>query len=276
MHANHDNMNVLVFCSAGTKMNCLPWLADAPTDSRFKFAIVYYKEDDAPPPLGIHYFMRNRDYKIPNFLALVREFPEVLENDLFVFIDDDIILSQPDLIRWCEIVQRSSIDISQPSLTHDSKVDWPHVFNRAKLSVDTGQFVEIQCFALSQRALRASFPYFFMVRTGTGLDLALYSLAQRSNWRTAVIHEVSIIHPKRPEDQTIRSDFEAFSKFNQQLSHNLSFCFASPGGYLSPLSKASNYLGDTRYFIVRAIAAGEFLLSKLRARIRRARLSRTS
>jgi hypothetical protein len=259
---------ILVFCSAGGRIRSLSWIDGLSADPRVRTALVYYGAESLTQPAGAHYFLCNRDFKIPNFLQLARAYPEVLECDLFLFIDDDIVAPAETIRRWCDIAIERHLDVCQPSLTDESKTDWPHVASRPHLGHDAGQFVEIQCFALSRRALRAALPYFFMVKTGTGLDLALFHLARERAWRTAVLHEVSVLHPRRPEDQTVRGQFAEFASFNQEMSRFLTFCFDAQVS-LPALDFASNALGDTRHGVVRTVAIVQFVFARCMRVLRR-------
>lgn len=262
----------LVFCSAGGHFSQLAWLANLQDYSGFDVAIVDYSDGLAPPPAGIKYFLRNKDFKVPNFLLLAREEPSLLEHDLFFFIDDDIVMSADNLAQWRKVIVELQLDLSQPALTPNSKTDWPHVKLQPSFEVKHDQFVEIQCFALSRRALRVALPYFFMVKTGTGLDVALYNLAQRVPLRTAVVHSVQITHPRRPEDETVRRQFDQFAKFNTQMNVFMNFCFERPTLF-DDLVESSRLLGDTRPRVVHWLGILRFVLARIRRVVGR-RLSR--
>jgi len=258
-----SDCRILVFCSAGRRIESLGWPEELARDPRIRVALVHYAAEPVQQPAGAHYFLRNQDYKIPNFLELARQQPEVLDSDLFLFIDDDIVTTAETIRRWCDIALSARLDVCQPALAPASKTDWPHLLARPALGADVGQFVEIQCFALSRRALQASLPFFFMVKTGTGLDIALYHLARERGWKTAVLHEVSVLHPRRPEDETVRRQFSRFADFNRQMSRFLNFCFDTHRP-LPPLAGASRALGDTRRSVVRTVAIASFVVGRAR------------
>lgn len=257
---------VLFYSSAGNRIKGLSWLNEAKAIG--DVALAYYGNDDELSMDGVKYFLRRKDYKFPNFLYLLRQEPSIFDYDTFVFIDDDIEIPPGELRRWLECANADRLDVSQPSLTVDSKSDWPHLKNQPGLSTDTPQFVEIQCFALSRRALREALPYFFMVRTGTGLDVAMYHLCIARGLKAGVVHQVQVRHPHRPETETVRRDFDSFAQFNKEMNHFLRFCFDGPNLYLS-LADASRILGDTRPNVVRFVGTARFVLARATRVIRR-------
>lgn len=248
----------LIFCSAGARIKHLSWLTGLDSQTNMDAALAYYGAEASPANLEVKYFISNRDYKIPNFLQLIRECSAVLEYDLYIFIDDDIIVSASDLGKWRSQIISNGLDVCQPALTTDSKADWPHTKVQAHLGVDIGQFVEIQCFALSRRALQAALPYFFMVKTGAGLDLCLYHLSARAGMKSAVVHDLQIVHPHRPEDETVRRQFSQFAEFNRDMMCMLTFCFEGSASF-NDLVHSSRILGDTRLGVVRSVAWVRFV-----------------
>lgn len=260
----------LIFCSAGRRISNLPWLTGL---TGFDVALVYYGDEPVAPP-ETKYFLANKDFKIPNFIQLAREYPDILAYDYFFFVDDDLVFDSSVFGEWLKIVIENHIDISQPSLTPDSKADWPHLKQQGSLQIDFDQFVEVQCFCLSKRALRLSLPFFFMAKTGTGLDIAIYLLRERHKLRSAVIHSLRIQHPHRENEQTVRKQFAEFKSFNPQLSRFLEFCFDEKDT-LTSLALASGNLGNTSPQAVRLISSVRFIqervirkLKKLLARTR--------
>jgi len=260
----------LIFCSAGKRIGNLPWLNGL---TGFDVALVYFGDEPITPPKS-KYFLANKDFKVPNFIQLAREFPEVLSYDYFFFVDDDLVFESDVFTSWLNSIIENHLDVSQPSLTTDSKADWPHLKHQASLQIDYDQFVEVQCFCLSKHALRLSLPFFFMAKTGTGLDIAIYLLCQRHKLRSGVIHQLRIQHPHRANEQTVRKQFAEFKSFNPQLSRFLEFCFDEKDT-LTSLALASGNLGNTSPQAVRLISSVRFIqervirkLKKLLARTR--------
>lgn len=265
---NNQNLGVakrsLIFCSAGNRINNLSWLSDL-TD--FDVALVYYGDEPISPPQS-KYYLANKDFKIPNFIQLAREFPEVLTYDYFFFLDDDLILEPSILRAWLRLVMANGLDVSQPSLTSNSKADWGHLKHQHGLTIDPDQFVEVQCFCLSKRALRLALPFFFMAKTGTGLDIAIYLLCQRHNLQSAVIHELQVYHPHRDNEQTVRKQYSEFASFNPQLSRFIAFCFDEQDT-LKNLDDASRVLGNTSHGSVRFVASLRFIAARIMRKLRR-------
>lgn len=254
----------LIVCSAGKRIGNLPWLNGL---TGFDVALVYYGDEPITPP-ETKYFLANKDFKIPNFIHLARTHPEVLSYDYFFFVDDDLIFESDVFTAWLNSVIENHLDVSQPSLTPDSKADWPHLKHQTSLQVDYDQFVEVQCFCLSKQALRLSLPFFFMARTGTGLDIAIYLLCQRHKLRSGVIHSLRVQHPHRANEQTVRKQFAEFKSFNPQLSQFIEFCFDEKDT-LSSLAFASVNLGDTSPRAVRLLSSVRFVLQRTKRKLNR-------
>ena len=261
----------LIFCSAGASINKLAWLGEL---QGFDVALVYYGEEPITPP-STKYFLANKDFKIPNFIQLARKFPNLLAYDYFFFVDDDLIFEPSLFYEWRDIVVKHQLDVSQPSLTHESKADWGHLKNQKPLDIDFDQFVEIQCFCLSRHALRMAFPFFFMAKTGTGLDIALYQLCQRHNMRSAVIHQLMIYHPPRENKNTVRGQFSEFGSFNPQLSRFIAFCFDKED-ILANLSHSSRIFGNTNPCMVRIVATLRFMYARMQRVLKRTFLTRVT
>lgn len=260
---NPTKLRTLVFCSAGLRIHELSWLAELSSYEQMDSAIVYYGPQPFTSRIKSRYFLVNQDFKIPNFLKLILQFDEALDYDIYIFIDDDINISANELSRWREIIWKEELDISQPALTISSKINWPHTQVQPSIGTDHNQFVEIQCFALTRTALRAALPYFYFVKTGTGLDVILYNLAMRLPLRSGVIHEIQMHHPLRPEVQTVRTQFSEFHEFNRKMMRLIQFCFEKSPVTFTDLVIASKTLGDTRPSTVRWIASMRFVFARL-------------
>ena len=260
-----EDASCLVFCSAGERIFTLDWLQGLQSRENFATAIVYYGKDPVAPP-QTDYFLQNTDFKIPNFLALIAKYPEVLEYDYYIFIDDDIQIESDAFSTWLSAAMINELAVSQPALTADSRADWPHLKQQA-LDIDFGQFVEVQCFMISRNILRLALPFFYMIKTGTGLDIIIYLLCSRHKSRMGVLHNIPVNHPYRDDELTVRRQFTSFGVFNQRLSRSIEFCFEEDP--LEALAFLSNNIGDTRYGFVRFYASCKFVFDRLIRKIRK-------
>ncbi len=247
-----------MFCSAGARISQLQWLQSG---DAYDIAIAYYGDDNVSAPPGVTYFFSNKDYKIPNFLEALRRFPSLLEYELYLFLDDDLILDEQVIRAWISTVEDQNLDVSSISFAHDSKIDFPHLRQQKGLGVDQSQLLEVGCFALRRSALRLVLPFFFMAKTGTGINLALYKLCERHGLTSGVIHSLTVLHPHRPEVATVREQFKEFDRYNQHLSRLIYFCF-DENELLTNLSAASRIFGSTHPGFVRLCAVGRYLLRR--------------
>jgi hypothetical protein len=214
----------LVYCSFGDNSTVGTWIHQ-PGD--FDVALVYFGTGSMSMFPRAKFSMSNRGLKFPNFCQLIDRYPEMLDYDYFCFVDDDLIIPEGTFQNWINAMITNQLDLAQPSLTRQSEEEWrwPHLINVPGKELEYGQFVECQCFCLSQAFLRRVLPFFYMVKSGIGIDVVFFRLMDLEKWRTAIIHSIQVYHPPRPEHQTVRANRNQFVAESTRIMQRLDFCF---------------------------------------------------
>ncbi len=213
----------LVVCSTRAKSAIDSWLQP---HSGFDIALAFYEEVTSEYADKATYSIQNKSFKFPNYCLLFDRFPNLLTYDHFLFLDDDLILSPEKILKIFDSAKRKKLDLCQPSLSSTSSGFWPHTRNKAEQKWEATDFVEIQAFCMSQRLLRRSLPFFYMVDTGSGMDLALFYILSQETYRGAILHNIQIEHPYRPENETVRILKPDFQQSTARIVERISFCFA--------------------------------------------------
>lgn len=210
----------LVFCSFGDSHKVDSWNRGQPG---YDVALAYYgaaADDDESLPRA-RYVCRTKGYKVPNFLVAAERFPEILDYDYVLFVDDDIVISPYAVETTFELARKYELDACQPSLSAGSTASWPHTRQRDGVVLEYSNLVEIQCFCLSRRLLELSLPYLPIIETGWGLDLIFWTLLHQARERMAVLHAVSMFHGERTGGR-IQARVENFTLSAQRVEIALS------------------------------------------------------
>lgn len=214
----------LIYCSFGDNSNVPSWINQP---GNFDVALVYYGSGATPVFPRAKFSISNRGFKFPNFCQLIDRHPEVLGYDYFCFVDDDLVFEEGAIQKWLDTMIGNRLDLAQPSLSNKSREEWrwPHVYNVPGKELEFGQFVECQCFCISRQFLQRVLPFFYMVKSGSGIDLVFFRLMDREKWRSAIIHSIQVYHPHRPEHQTVRANRKQFADDWNRIMQRLDFCF---------------------------------------------------
>ena len=197
----------LVFTSAGRFISA-SYLRESA--DRFDRGVVYYGSTEAHlnayRALGIEYLSAQTGYKIPNFLFLLQQNPQILMNyDYIAFVDDDIEISGDQLYSLFRKSAEIGVSLSQPAHSKDSfKPEYRFLFAQEDLSHQFVSFIEAQCFCVSTEFLRGIVDYLPHIRTGYGLDMLFSYILRDRRDQIALFHDVRMHHPYREEESTVR------------------------------------------------------------------------
>lgn len=216
---NHKRF--LVFSSIGDKCRVNYWVNK---DRIYDVCLAYYGDSDFSSTEGIDFFIKNADYKIPNFLRCFEKFNELLEYDYYFFIDDDLIIDQYTIEGVLRVSQGYHLDLCQPSLARGSYTYWPQLMNKEYVYMQYTNFVEIGCFCMSRELLRKTLPYFYLIKSGTGLDIIFAKVLEHYKNKIAVLHFLQFTHPYRPKEETIRGTIPDFGKDFMRRDKRIRFC----------------------------------------------------
>lgn len=210
----------LVFSSVGDERRVIYWVNN---DRIYDVCLAYYGDADFNSK-NVNFFIKNKDFKIPNFLRCIENFAELLEYDYYFFIDDDLIIDQYTIEKVFKTAKQYHLELCQPSFSKNSNTYWPGLINKEGVYLEYTNFVEVGCFCMSRRLLRQTLPYFYFIKSGAGLDLIFsYFLKHRKN-KIAVLHFLEVTHPLKPRDKTVRGTTMDFSKDFLRRDKRIRFC----------------------------------------------------
>jgi hypothetical protein len=165
---------------------------------RYDLLLNYYAPPEEQPPTAEYVFQQGGT-KVTGIYKLLQARPEVLtQYDFVLFLDDDILLSAPDINRLFEIMRDEKLDFAQPSLTPESYGSFPALFHKADSPGPRRvNYVEIMAPALSRRALVAAKDCFGAGISGFAVD-SLIGKTVRENFgdTVAVIDAVAARHTR--------------------------------------------------------------------------------
>ena len=162
---------------------------------------------DGPPVAdwpGVEHLVSQRGTKSTAIAKLLEARPDLLlRYDAVLFLDDDIVLSSPALSRFFSEMERSGLDLAQPSLTADSSCVWPVLKQPAVgPGVRLINAVEIMMPAATRFTLERAGWTFGRAISGYGVDLLLgHEIVDRLGGKAGVIGTVVAAHEKPIDDR---------------------------------------------------------------------------
>jgi hypothetical protein len=138
---------------------------------------------------------------MPNYLLAIEQFELLQHYERFTFIDDDLDLPGSTVEICFSRLKDYNLDACQPSEVSLFQF-WRIMKRRAKVFMDTTNFIECKCMCLSRSAVEKMLPMWSMFTTGFGFDLLLRDTVQKF----AVFHDIYFFHPvfKAKEYKLIR------------------------------------------------------------------------
>jgi hypothetical protein len=162
------------------------------------------------------HIIKMKGFKWPIIKELSKQF-DMTKWNYIGFYDDDVILDWKKMNRSFEIAKDKNFKAFQISLEKGSESQYPCTQQMNGISYTYTNFIEIMCPVISTSVL----PQFielanaYDVYTGWGLD---YVLAEYLNIKPAVIHEISMFHPPRPDTGSGYDKSKAFTEMNLLLN----------------------------------------------------------
>lgn len=200
-----DNIDLEVHkdLALGNKRKYLVWIQSRVGSEFFRWyrdgkrnwdlLINYYDSDPLRPDIG-EYILSQRGTKFTAIFNVWR-YANIFEGyEYIIFIDDDLQFKYKDIDKYFRFISENSIDLSQPSLTAGSYCVWPVFFNKRSKGYRCTNGVEIMMPAFSQRAISLMAPYFGLSVSGFGLDLLFAQLAEKNNFKVAVVDAIRATH----------------------------------------------------------------------------------
>lgn len=114
------------------------------------------------------------------------------------FYDDDVILDYIAMNRSFELATEKQFPAFQISLARGSESQYPCTRNNPSFKYTITNFIEIMCPVFHKSVINKfmKLVHSYNVYTGWGLD---YVLAEYLDIKPAIIHEVTMLHPPRPD-----------------------------------------------------------------------------
>jgi len=162
------------------------------------------------------------------------------------FYDDDVILSRESMNRSFEIALEGNIDAFQISLAPGSESSYPNTRYNEGIKYSLTNFIEIMAPVFSSRIL----PKFLKLldsydgNYGWGLD---WVLSEYLEIYPAVIHDVQMFHPARPETGSSYNKQIAFKEFYKLLEETYPALMSKEG---RSIKKDYNNFKDLTNFLV--------------------------
>jgi hypothetical protein len=181
------------------------------------YQVVAVQYSDFEPEEGTYdHLIKMKGFKWPIAKELSKQF-DMTEWEYIGFYDDDVILDWKKMNRSFEIAKDKNFKAFQISLEKGSESQWPCTQQTEGISHSFTNFIEIMCPVFSRSVL----PQFmklanaYDVYTGWGLD---YVLAEYLDIKPAVIHEVTMFHPPRPDTGSGYDKSKAFAEMDLLLN----------------------------------------------------------
>lgn len=133
------------------------------------------------------------------------------------FYDDDVIMDWQSMNRSFEIAKENNFKAFQVSLAAGSESQWPCTRNLPQTSYAYTNFIEVMCPVFSRSVLPdvMKLIHAYDIFTGWGLD---YVLSEYLDSKLAVIHEVEMFHPPRPDTGSGYDKSKAFAEMDKLLN----------------------------------------------------------
>jgi hypothetical protein len=193
-------MKKMIFTSAGNNTNFHNiWISE---NQEYDIYVVYYGDNET---LFNEYrekstfAIKNKGSKFQNFYYFYNNYREIVDSyDLFLIIDDDIVIESSDINKLFDISIKYNLSICQPSFKVDKlcKITYPITRNKKNTLLTYTNFIEVNAPLFNKEALIKLMEKYDPVLIGWGIDY-LYIQINGMNKKDsyAVIHEVSCINP---------------------------------------------------------------------------------
>lgn len=190
-------------------------------DRSFDVILLCYHPMDqvAPPPPGVKMYQL-LDYKwwmIYDFFKLNEDVVD--QYDSFFFLDDDIEISQQQIINLFSWFNASSMLLAQPSLTADSFMSWRVLKHRRCSGFRYVNTIELMCPMMKQQAVRFLLPTFKLTKSGWGVDL-LWGKQILENFgkdKIAVFDFIQVRHGKPVGEGELYSKLDQSAKSEEDM-----------------------------------------------------------
>lgn len=192
------------------------WLS-AQGSAKFDLLVVRYEPGPAIPALQGVAEITITGSKVAGYAALFRQYPELLDRyDFIALFDDDLRIRQRDIEQLFRFGDAYGLDLFQPSLTWDSHFSYAAFLRNPDFLLRYTNMVEMMCPIFRASHLRRALPL-FQLSFETGIDLIWCRLTAASQFRYAIIDDVSVIHTRPVGSTKHRQGFDADETYDSQI-----------------------------------------------------------
>ena len=212
-------MKKLVYSSVGDENSTSSWLCPGRS---YDVCIAHYGDGSFEHRDAVEYYVQRKGYKFPNFLECVKRYPDLLDYDYYLFMDDDIIAQQDTVEQIFSMTQQYRLEISHPSYEAEgSEYSWPHLLHREHVILEYTNFVEIGCFCVTRNLLNLIMPCLKFIQTGHGLDLVIWDLLGKPKNQMGILHSLQISHPPRKDGLRLHQRFSDWRTMCEKVEREL-------------------------------------------------------
>jgi hypothetical protein len=144
-----------------------------------------------------HFFHEEVGFKLPIYKNFIEK-NNILEKYNWIWMPDyDIEISKEDIEKLFKLSIEYNLNLSQPSLSHDSYYSFDLLLHQANTKIRYTNFVEIMCPLFKSNALEKVLPSLITSYSGWGQDYLWAYLLEYKN--IAIIDDIIIKHKKEIE-----------------------------------------------------------------------------
>lgn len=193
------NRNLVVMPFGNTSL-CSGWITDR-TNRNFDVVLLGYHTITDQKILNneavkIFHYYSYKWWMIQDFFTQNKNY--LTDYDSFFFPDDDIEVTGQQINNLFECFDYMSLQLAQPSLTHDSYMSWKVLRHKKFSGLRYVTTVELMCPMMKQQALEKLMPTFKLTKSGWGIDLLWGKQGQEhfGKNKIAVLDIIRVKHSK--------------------------------------------------------------------------------
>lgn len=142
--------------------------------------------------------------------------------DYIGVLDDDVHLRVSDINRLLFLGRLHRLDIFQPSLSHESDTNFPHLKNRPGTMIASTTFVEVMAPFFSRQAFEECRDLFSTNVSGWGVDIVWSHRVLQRQGRLGIVHAVTASHlrPTQSQDWVMPNGEKPLDEMRKTMREN--------------------------------------------------------
>lgn len=168
MITNTPKHKHLIFTSAGDNTNIRQWLE---TNPNFDVWVCYYGNETFPLKDQVAHYTERKGGKFQNFHFFFHQHKDVFEQyESIMIMDDDIILSTPDINQLFGLHTQLQLQLIQPAFDRTGKVSHAITERKPFTHLRYTNFIEVTCPIFKLSAIRDFMDQYDPTVNATGVD----------------------------------------------------------------------------------------------------------